>query len=424
MAKRKAFNILSPEQFVDFFAAGLSEDDKNDIVKTIEKNTKIDQEDLLRFRAILDPDLEASLTKPIKTCQMTSKTWDSLHSVSMVVSGEKEYDKEGNLIYRKEIFDSIYSKRYFGIENEDEFEDSERLVRQAFDERGLLIEKQFTLNDNHIIERYTYDSEGRVLSFTRVYGDGSEQQWDFEYLKNEEGYVWKYCHNDWDGVFVAQIIDEKGRIIYDTIQEFVENGSEYSYTIFLYQYDDQERITDVYSYVPGKEGSGRGKHIEYLEEDGKKKTVTSIYAMSPCNENADLLNNTESWEMGEEPIEQYTFSEWTEDDACVSELRNDLTERAELTRRYLDDEGFPFKQIVFVSEKEEMTERSVSLLNKNGQVLDTLSFSKGVVLFWHTVNHYSEDGLLVFSSNTYIPRESSLPHVRQILSWYDYTLFD
>ena len=423
MAKRKAINILSPEQLVDIFAAGLSEEDKNDVLKTIEKNTKIDQEDLLRFRAILDPDLEASLTKPIKTCQMTSKTWDSLHSVSMVVSGKKEYDKEGNLIYRKEIFDCASSKEYFGIENEDEFEDSERLVRQSFDERGLLIEKQFILNDTQIIERYTYDTEGRVLSFTRVYGDGSEQRWDFEYLKNEEGYVWKYFHNDWDGDHVAQIIDEKGRIIYDTIQEFIETGREYSYTIFQYQYDDQGRLTDVFSFVPGKDGSGRSKHIEYLEEDGKKKTISSVYTMSPCNENADLLNNTESWEKGEEPIEKYTLSEWTEDDASVSELRNDLTEKVELTHRYHDDEGFPFKRSVFVWEKEMLTERSFSLLNKNGQVLDTLSFNKDA-LFWHTVNHYSEDGLLVFSSNTYIPRESSLPHVHQVLSWYDYTLFE
>ena len=423
MAKKESFiNPLSPGQFVDIFGAGLSEDDKKSIVETIEHNTHIDADDIQRFRAILDPFEGVNLKgKAVKTCQMTCKTWD-LSSLTDVVTGEQEFDKDGNLIYRKDIFDSIYSKEYFDIENEDDLENSERIVKQSFDEHAHLLEKQVTENGIPFIERFTYDAEGRELSQTRVFYDGSEYHRDFFYHLNEEGYCWKECKSSTDEDYFSRVTAKDGTVLYDVVEEI--NHDEQVFTCYQYQYDEQGRLTCVCSYVVDKAAdTGRSRVFEYLEEDGKKKTITRIYIMSPLDENADLLDNTENWQISEEPIEQYTLSEWVEGGNNWSLMRDDLTGKEEKTIEFFDDNGCLYKRIQSEWENDLMISRSVYLFDNQGHIIDILS-SHDERIFWHTVNHYSDDGLLLFSSHTYIPRGGISAHSRQVLCWYEYTFFE
>ena len=69
-----------------------------------------------------------------------------------------------------------------------------------------------------------------------------------------------------------------------------------------------------------------------------------------------------------------------------------------------------------------MISKTIYLLDKDEHIIDTLDYRKGA-LFWHTVNHYSDDGLLLFASHTLIP-EKIVPDGKQLQCWYEYTFYE
>lgn len=156
---------------------------------------------------------------------------------------EYNYDKNGKLIYQKNVYDDYCN-----------------ILNYIYDDNGYLIQEirsdSYGNRFDNYIRDYTYDLNGNLLKCMDVYGDGSKGIFDYAY--DSKGRVIKYESNISTNAYVDSytinyIYDARGNLIKKT--EINTNG----YTqIDDYTYDvNNNLIKELQTY------SGRSNTIEY-----------------------------------------------------------------------------------------------------------------------------------------------------------------
>ena len=386
------FRFLSPKELLNILTPDLSEERKNELAQAMEQG--LDHQRSTKKRIV-------------KTRREISKVWDISH-VFTVAETECEYNRDGKLIHSKSYNYPLISDYCIDpdgeISSEIKYDDEEREI------------EKLVLNDQGIIlKRTTYDEEGREKSITKKIGEGPEERKDFFYY-NSDGYIMKnYRINGDDTEVTLRITDEKGTVYYEFDEE--------DYTCFRYQYDDLGRLIEVYSYEPNNiEGSGRYKCIEYQEENGETITTTSIYMMYPTDQSADFFDNSSLWEISDELREKKTKREKKETNRITIIEQDELTGDKQVTIESLDEDGDVFRRTLSFWVKDKRESYTVFLLDKSGNIIDRQNYD-GNLISSHGINHYSEDGLILFSTDVFFSKLTP-SQSKQMLSWYDYTFFE